>query len=90
MKPPRNLGARPRPLAGPSPSGELLLEHLSEEEGWAILQNGRQVNPFLRTAPALAYYLFREQLTARIQNLDELPPVLQEIARYGRKLVVQV
>lgn len=80
--PPRSLGARPRRPVGPDSSGELLLEHLSEFEGWAVLDAaGRQVNPFCRTAPALAYYLSRERLAGRIGNLDVLPAKLQEIAR---------
>lgn len=83
---PRGLGARPARPAGPNPSGPLLLEHLSEHEGWAVLdERGRQVNPFIRTAPALAYYLRREQLSGRIQNLDVLPPLLRDIATSKRK-----
>ena len=85
MKMPRNLGARPATPAGPSRSGPLQLEHLSDEEGWAVLEAGRQVNPFCRTAPALAYYLCREGLTGRIENLDQLPPVLRDIATGKRK-----
>ncbi|WP_165768281.1 hypothetical protein [Hymenobacter amundsenii] len=42
--------------------------------------HGRQVNPFTRTAPALAYYLSRERLAGRISNLELLPARLQEIA----------
>lgn len=85
MKQPRNLGARPATPAGPTSSGPLLLEHLSDEEGWAVIENGRQVNPFIRTAPALAFYLCREGLTARIENLDVLPLVLRDIANGVRK-----
>ncbi|MCA8830546.1 hypothetical protein [Hymenobacter pini] len=85
MKPPRNLGARPARLAGPTSSGPLQLEHLSDEEGWAVLENGRQVNPFIRTAAAMAFYLCREGLTSRIENLDELPPALRDIATGVRK-----
>jgi len=81
MAAPRTLGTRPPQLKGPDPAGPLLLEHLSDEEGWAILENGRQVNPYIRTAPALAFYLSREKLTDRITNLDQLPASLQEIAK---------
>ena len=85
MKRPRDLGARPRQSAGPSASAPLLIEHLSEYEGWAVIENGRQVNPFCRTAPALAYYLSREGLTARVANLDVLQSPLRDIAQGKRK-----
>ncbi|MBO0360665.1 hypothetical protein J0X19_22080 [Hymenobacter sp. BT186] len=59
MAAPRPLGARPPQPKGPASAGPLLLEHLSEQEGWALIEDGRQVNPCIRTAPALAFYLSR-------------------------------
>lgn len=83
---PHTLGTRPPQLKGPEPAGPLLLEHLSEEEGWAVLTaQGRKVNSYIRTAAALAFYLSREKLTARITNLDELPPTLQAVAQRAYK-----
>jgi len=81
MAAPRTLGTRPPQLKGPDPAGPLLLEHLSDEEGWAVVENGRQVNPFIRTAEALAFYLSRNKLGTRITNLDLLSPHLQELAK---------
>lgn len=80
MKRPHNLGARPARPAGLSRTSPLLLEYLGEEEGWAVLDAGRQLNPFIRTAAALAFYLRRQRLATRIENLDELPPLLRGIA----------
>lgn len=78
---PSTLGTRPPQPKGPASAGPLLLEHLSEHEGWAVIEDGRQVNPYIRTAEALAFYLSREKLTDRITNIDQLSAKLQEIAK---------
>jgi hypothetical protein len=81
-KMPAAAGAAPaRRRPGPDTVGPLLLEHLGEEEGWAVLSGGHQLNPRILTAAALALYLSRNKLAARITNLDELPPELQVVAK---------
>ncbi|TGE26906.1 hypothetical protein [Hymenobacter metallicola] len=87
---PTSAGQDPRRQLQPSTSGPLLLEHLSDEEGWAVLtEQGRQLNPFLRTAPALAYYLAREKLGAHVTNLEALgAEVLQRIARGEKRSAI--
>jgi hypothetical protein len=82
---PRALGTRPPQPKGSASAGPLELEHLSEHEGWAVIENGRQINPFIRTAAALAFYLSREKLTDRITNLELLPANLQEVAKRAYK-----
>ncbi|OUJ68610.1 hypothetical protein [Hymenobacter crusticola] len=81
-RPPAAIGQRRSMRQTPiDTSGPLLLEHLSEEEGWAVLtEAGKQINPFIRTAPALALYLARNKYAERVTNLDTLPPLLQGIA----------
>jgi hypothetical protein len=67
-KMPAAAGAAPaRRRPGPDTVGPLLLEHLGEEEGWAVLSGG--------------HHLSRNKLAARITNLDELPPELQVVAK---------
>ncbi|GAA3953880.1 hypothetical protein [Hymenobacter algoricola] len=81
-KMPTAAGAAPgRRKPRPGTAGQLLLEHLGDEEGWAVLSGGQQLNPRILTAAALALYLSRNKLAARISNLDVLPVALQLVAR---------
>lgn len=78
---PSSAGARPTQQRAAT-GDELLLEHLSEQEGWAVLdERGQKLNPPLATAPALAYYLRRHRLAGRVSNLDVLPFHLQSISK---------
>ena len=68
-----------RPAAEVKP---LLIEHLGEEEGWALLSySGSKINPPIITAQAFALYIRRKGHGKFIENLDALGnPELQKIA----------